>query len=231
LKDKVRRVVPNVVKGFFQHLFGVPLTKLGLLLEPMALVESGHGLHAYWIFENPVSLRDATNYQAMLKALQDRLGSDPFHDLPRIMRVPGTMNLKDPGNPVPCQILEADFTRLYSPSDFRFLLNEQLSLNGQADHEGIIPEGRRNKILTAIAGKLRNTGLQADELFKALLGANASRCHPPLPEEEVARIAHSISKYPQNSVTCGKQTNQATRIAALALSRCINENCYRNNLT
>jgi len=50
----------------------------------------------------------------------------------------------------------------------------------------------RNVALTKIAGRLRRDGLDTDELAHALLGINAARCNPPLPEREVERIAQHI---------------------------------------
>jgi hypothetical protein len=53
----------------------------------------------------------------------------------------------------------------------------------------------RNNALTSIAGRLRNMGLSADALELVLLQQNADRCSPPLPEEEVKRIAANASKW------------------------------------
>jgi hypothetical protein len=53
----------------------------------------------------------------------------------------------------------------------------------------------RNIRLTSIAGKLRNAGLSPEALKVALLQVNADRCEPPLEDEEVERIAASVSRY------------------------------------
>ncbi len=58
-----------------------------------------------------------------------------------------------------------------------------------------IPEGWRNVALTSLAGTLRRRGLTAEEIESALLAVNASRCEPPLPEEEVRQIARSVARY------------------------------------
>jgi KaiC/GvpD/RAD55 family RecA-like ATPase len=52
-----------------------------------------------------------------------------------------------------------------------------------------IPEGQRHQALTSLAGRLRNSWLTSEELEAALLALNSSRCRPPLPEDEVLRIA------------------------------------------
>ena len=65
----------------------------------------------------------------------------------------------------------------------------------------------RNIRLTSIAGKLRNAGLSAELLESTLLQINEDRCEPPLSEEEVQRIAASVSRYavpePEIEVTIG----------------------------
>ena len=56
--------------------------------------------------------------------------------------------------------------------------------------------GGRHELLTQIAGKLRNSGLDADALTAALIPINESQCDPPVPEEDVKHIAGSVSRYP-----------------------------------
>jgi hypothetical protein len=58
-----------------------------------------------------------------------------------------------------------------------------------------IPEGRRNDTLTSLAGSMRRRGMDAPEIAPALLAVNERRCDPPLPEEEVWRIARGIERY------------------------------------
>ena len=58
------------------------------------------------------------------------------------------------------------------------------------------PEGVRNCNLFKLGCRLRRAGLGDTEIEAALLQANRTRCCPPLPENEVIRIACSVSKYP-----------------------------------
>jgi len=75
------------------------------------------------------------------------------------------------------------------------------------DDDGQSISENRNIRLTSIAGKLRNAGLSATALELALLQVNADRCVPPLDDEEVQRIAESVSRYalpqPDLEVTIG----------------------------
>ena len=66
--------------------------------------------------------------------------------------------------------------------------------NGGTSGE-VIGEGARNQTLASLAGTLRRRGLDAEEIGAALLAINARRCQPPLGEEEVLRIAESVSRY------------------------------------
>ena len=63
---------------------------------PSVVVKSGKGLHFYWLC--PDIPRD--QFSALQKNLIVKLGSDPaVNDLPRVMRLPGTLHLKDHAKP------------------------------------------------------------------------------------------------------------------------------------
>lgn len=88
------------------------------LLEPTLIVNSGHGIQAWWLWEDgPWIFTDHTDqahgagvvrgFQGALKAQARRMGFglDATHDLARLMRVPGTFNHKDKGSPAPVTIV------------------------------------------------------------------------------------------------------------------------------
>lgn len=56
-------------------------------------------------------------------------------------------------------------------------------------------KGNRNDGLTAVAGAMRRHGLGEREILAALEVSNETRCDPPLPASEVARIARSVARY------------------------------------
>jgi hypothetical protein len=64
------------------------------------------------------------------------------------------------------------------------------------ESESLIPEGKRNAILTSLAGSMRRRGMSCEAIEAALLKDNAQRCDPPLPESEVLNIVRSVCKYP-----------------------------------
>lgn len=64
-------------------------------IHPSMAANSGRGYHFY--FSTDVPLNGFSDFQKQLIA---KLGTDPaVKDLPRVMRLPGTLHLKDPDNP------------------------------------------------------------------------------------------------------------------------------------
>jgi putative DNA primase/helicase len=64
----------------------------------------------------------------------------------------------------------------------------------------VIKEGERNNMLFRFAASLRGQGLERDDIERRLLEENQFRCKPPLPKEEILRIASSAAKYGKGSM-------------------------------
>jgi hypothetical protein len=58
-----------------------------------------------------------------------------------------------------------------------------------------VRESGRNTFLASIAGTLRRRGADEEEIFSCLLVFNASRCEPPLGDDEVRDVARKITRY------------------------------------
>jgi putative DNA primase/helicase len=58
-----------------------------------------------------------------------------------------------------------------------------------------IPKGKRSNELTSLAGSMRRRGMDEVEIYSGISAVNERRCDPPLPDEEVRKIARSISRY------------------------------------
>lgn len=105
-------------------------------LPPTFLVRTGNGLHAWWLFREPLIFetdeerRDAaslvTRWQTLLRLNAAARGwaFDRLSDLARVLRIPGTQNCKDPRNPKPVSIHSQTDCR-YNPSDFAEFLEDQ----------------------------------------------------------------------------------------------------------
>ena len=68
--------------------------------------------------------------------------------------------------------------------------------NGSAPVGEHIPKGERNATLTSLAGTMRRRGMGKNEILAALQVTNAERCVPQVADDELNRIAESVSKYP-----------------------------------
>lgn len=71
-------------------------------LEPSFIIDSGNGYQALWLFDEPWNITDPQERkkaEKLLKNLAKVLESDKYStDLPRVLRLPGTPNIKDPDN-------------------------------------------------------------------------------------------------------------------------------------
>ncbi|MHB9131016.1 MAG: phage/plasmid primase, P4 family [Armatimonadota bacterium] len=67
---------------------------------------------------------------------------------------------------------------------------------GQA---GQIPMGQRNTALTRLAGVMHSKGFPGEAIEAALLRTNQACCIPPLADEEVVAIVHSIQRYAEGT--------------------------------
>jgi len=78
---------------------------------PSYTVASGHGAHAYWFLEQPITIasdKDRIKAEGYLLGLAKLFQGDRVHDLGRVMRLPETTNWKDENDPVPCVIASDD---------------------------------------------------------------------------------------------------------------------------
>src|SRR5690606_11337209 len=85
--------------------------------QPSILVHSGHGLHAYWLLDEPwyfadeADHRKAENYVELFQSAIRTVAAnhrgwklDNTADLARVLRVPGTTNYK--AEPLPVQVIK-----------------------------------------------------------------------------------------------------------------------------
>ncbi len=113
-------------------------------LPPTVTVNSGHGLHTYWLFPELWVFQNAEEHQkgkALVQAFQGQLirlakqhgwTRDNTSDLARVLRVPGTMNYKL--EPIPVSIIEQDYARRYTLAEFEEWVTD--SIEPQAKPKG-----------------------------------------------------------------------------------------------
>jgi hypothetical protein len=96
-------------------------------VTPTLVVFSGHGLQLWWLFEEPEIL-DADDQREHVASISRAFGQfvdrrakalgvtlDKVSDLARIMRLAGSVNVKNPRDPQPVEILSDDGPRLPGP--------------------------------------------------------------------------------------------------------------------
>jgi uncharacterized protein YndB with AHSA1/START domain len=72
--------------------------------------------------------------------------------------------------------------------------------SGTSARANVVPSGQRNATLARLAGAMRRVGMGQAEIAAALHATNDTRCDPPLPPQEVERIAESIARYEPDAV-------------------------------
>jgi hypothetical protein len=190
---------------------------MDLPYRPSMLVWSGGGWHVYWLLEEAVEGQETLNRaEVVMQRLGEGLGGDPVHDLPRILRVPGTFNHKY-GSPRPVELVHCDSSKRY-PLDQLQKMAEALPREEKVSAGGKVPRDvlnapireQRNVALTSVGGSLRDRGCDEETIHVVLLEVNRLRCEPPLEDAEVRRIAKSVGRYPSGSPRYRKSS--ATRV-------------------
>jgi len=148
-------------------------------------VKTARGLHCY--FEWPVG-KTIRNSAGRLAAGVDIRGQNGYVLVSPSTHPTGTryqtVNESFPVSPAPDWLLAL----LLEPPAKSSKMKVEQEFN-------CLPKGRRNDGLTRLGGYLRRKGASQTEIENALLDANARRCIPPLPEDEVTRIAASVARY------------------------------------
>jgi hypothetical protein len=172
------------------------------LPEPTIVVHSGHGVHCYWKLDRP--LDDLKTFREHQAGLIQMLGSDTaVKDPPRVMRLPGFVNTKEPA--APAKLVTCVRDRVYGLDRFPIppepvrpaiaLPNSLSSPYGQRALESEIAkvlaarEGERNTTLLKAAfrmGRLIPSGhLQEAPTSDALIRAGVT---VGLPEAEALDV-------------------------------------------
>jgi hypothetical protein len=158
-------------------------------MEPSILVDSGNGLHAYWLLRQPIPFAKAS---AAMQGLHKLIGSDSVHDAPRVLRLPGTRNHKHCNHDItdafvepckPVRLLRLDTTRRYRWADFADFVpappprRHQVTgyeLGRQEYHElpqwlrehieKGAPQGQRSELIWKVICNLLERGWEEDEI-------------------------------------------------------------------
>lgn len=182
-------------------------------LSPTLFIDSGRGCHGYWVLKEPFTVQgeaDIDRIEGYTRRLAVALGGDlKATDLARVLRVPGSFNLKDPTNPLPVHIVELETDREYTLADFdRCLLPQPGSTAvGRSNPPGWLPEaleglgeGNRHDSFKRIIGKLHWGGLTQDEIIALLTPHYERVAHDghTFSYEEFSRLVTDLCRLPRN---------------------------------
>jgi len=205
---------------------------------PSIYINSGHGIHAYWILSDPATPSEAI---PIVKGLASATGADPkATDTARIMRVPGTFNNK--GERVACKIIEQNEAR-YSLDRFENYKtlytrciqtetaeNATVDTIPELDHARQpcirnmalgVREGRRNFTLGRLTKHLQLSGVKKKDAMRIMLLWN-DRCQPPETREKLISDFFSYWHGDYKLLGCSLQS---AVLQAVLIEYCDRENC------
>jgi hypothetical protein len=126
---------PPTVEDAMAALVGVP--------KPSMIVQTGHGVHMYWLFRERYlvrTLEDSQNahdfserWQAWIRYCLQQKGwtVDGTFDLARVLRIPGTFNFKDPAHPIAVSLIDSNGT-LYDWEDLQAKIPKNIQTLNQS---------------------------------------------------------------------------------------------------
>ena len=127
-----------------------------LPLKPSILVNSGNGLHAYWLLDSPFkihSARDKEHISAIFKGWSRFLGAmakergwklDNVSDLARVLRLPGSINHKLKNGSI-CEVLGCNRTRYHLTKFEAYMGNSET--NHEREHYNASKTGDAKRII------------------------------------------------------------------------------------
>jgi P4 family phage/plasmid primase-like protien len=110
-------------------------------IKPSMVINSGNGIHCYWLFTQFVELSDAAMandfdqyhermrfiIQAALKPYLTEKALDSIQERGRVLRVPGTINKKNAKNPKPVTLIHCEPAHRFEYDDFKILIDQLCS--------------------------------------------------------------------------------------------------------
>ncbi len=205
----------NAVRAAWAKLLEI-FTAAGI--RPSIIVESGRGIHVYWLLDKPYPNAEARPCCAGLQKEASICdieggGSDPINDPCRVLRMPGTSNLKDKSDPRSCIIVEASWKR-YPLSAFAEYKTEVKKSAEDLEEERVqkaiknlgkakdkeierikegVGEGERDNSAAKYAGYLLARGLPVEKVHELITEWNKLN-RPPLEPADVDRIVASVAR-------------------------------------
>ena len=191
--------------------------------EPSIIVNSGNGIHCYWLLDDRAGSGALTVIREIAKATN---GDMRATDKARIMRLPNTLNVK--GEPLKCEIVQAYYNKVYNLEEIGDLLGLKVekpqsetkeieSLNIAADRPCIngmlkgVPEGERNFALGRITKWLQIKGYTQNQAKGIIIKWNKLNS-PPEGEKKLLNDFYLYWKGDYKLLGCGVKNPELQQI-------------------
>lgn len=185
----------------------------GMRCPPTLIINSGGGIHAWWLLDKPVVLKDDDQREKarlFVAGIQDAVRKaggwtvDATQDLARVLRLPGTLNHKL-DDPRPVEMIGGCGVR-YTGRELveAYPMGQKVGVRDRKVPREIpaeITEGNRSNAIASLAGGMRRRNLPIGTALAAAHALNAEQCDPPLDDEKVESTVAGIYKYPAGETT------------------------------
>jgi hypothetical protein len=159
---------------------------------PTTIIFSGGGYQGFWRLAQPVPVNgNIAALEAYNRGLEQALGGDHCHNIDRIMRLPGTINLPDARKraagriEVLAEVIYFDRDRLYQLTDFIPLDDEEPELGEPDDLQRVL-----DRLPKWIVDRLKVT--TAPDRSKALFSVIATLLKRGLADDTIERIIRAF---------------------------------------
>lgn len=180
---------------------------------PSIIVNTGGGFHCYWLLDTPMHdmARAASLLRRWGKLIPD---SDIVFDLPRVLRLPGTLNRKyDPPRETVVEVFQPELR--YSADALEETISDLEGVSRRVqEHHGIsllessssfampetVPQGDRHgfffRFLRSVQARY---GLTVEEAMPLIEAVNETRCDEPLSKSDLQSFARRAARTTHSS--------------------------------
>jgi hypothetical protein len=173
---------------------------------PSIVVRSGGGIHSYWLLDRDVrSPRGRRLVSALLPHFYRSFGGDHVQNLSRILRPPGTLNVKEARNgrrPQPCTLLTCEPGRRYPLRAFHRWIDaardDKQSRDRVIRSVSLASSGRRGVESAEVAEIVRNLDRRSRDRSRRDFAVVCDLLRMGLTAEEIWSIVADSSKFESN---------------------------------
>lgn len=168
---------------------------LAMPIEPHLVIESSPGKHHQYFLGSTTSAKALV---AVEKAMAEGFGHDKNAcDCTRVMRLAGTLHLKNPDEPFLVRIISENpdlppYEWSAIGGAFSVPAREAAKQPRKDGKRGKVVEGGRHHALLSKAGKLRNETVPLEQALALVLEMNSKECVPPQSEQEVQALVEDV---------------------------------------